>query len=176
VGTAAIQLAALKKAFIIVTAGTKEKISACLKLGAHQGIDYRNNSNFDQIIAEITSGKGINVLLDCVGGAYLEKNINAMARDGRLIIYGLLGGGYGNIQLHQILKKRLSIIATTLRNRSLDEKIRLVAAFKKEIMPFFQTKAVKPVIHKILPFEEAQKAHEILENNQNIGKVVLKMT
>lgn len=178
VGTAAVQLAAMAGAKPIVTAGSQEKIDKAIKLGAVAGINYKKEE-FDVKIYELTKGKGANIILDCIGSSYWAKNLEALAMDGKWVLYGLLGGPNvkGNI-LGGLLKKRATLSATTLRTRSDEYKADLVEQFTKNVLPMFsrtgKTK-LKAVVDRVFHLDDIQEAHRYVELNKNIGKVLLQV-
>ncbi len=175
VGTAAIQLAKRMETDIIVTAGSKEKLDFCMDLGAKVGINYKFTPHFDEEIR--TRGyDGVDVLIDFVGASYFDKNMSIMNPDGRWIILALMGGRKTNeINLGKILIKRLKIMGSTLRARSNEYKSELIAGFSESFLPLFGTGELKPVIDSTYPLEEVEKAHEHMESNRNIGKIILKV-
>ena len=172
VGTAAIQMC---KAFgnpTFVTAGSQAKIERCIALGAGGGFD-RHQGSFRQALAEWTGGAGADVILDPVGGAYLDDNLKSLAPDGRLVIIGLLGGAAAEAPLGLMMVKRLRIIGSTLRARSIAAKALVMDALLERVWPLLETGAVKPVVETTLPITQAAAAHELLAGNQTFGKVVL---
>ncbi|MGH7600796.1 MAG: zinc-binding dehydrogenase, partial [bacterium] len=174
VGTAAIQLARQAGARIFFTAGSDEKIRRCLELGANAGINYKTE-DFAARVAELTQQEGVEVILDCVGGEYLHKNLALLRLKGRLVLIGLLSGAKAEIDLALILRKRLRLIGSVLRNRTLAEKIAITAAFKEKILPLFINQQIQPVIDSVYPLAEAGAAHEHVAANKNFGKVVLRV-
>ncbi len=172
VGTAAIQLAKAKQAEIFITA-SKGKHAACANLGAHHAIDYKTE-NFEQVISEKTAGLGVNVIIDFLAAPYFQKNINSMAMDGRMVMLALMGGWkVQEINLLNILRKRIHIKGSTLRARSLEYKIALVQAFKSEFWNEFATGKIHPVIDSVMDWKEVSDAHRYMEANKNTGKIVL---
>jgi putative PIG3 family NAD(P)H quinone oxidoreductase len=174
VGTAAIQLARHAGAKIFITAGSDEKIQRCLELGANAGINYKTE-DFAVRVAELTQQQGVDVILDCIGGEYLHKNLSLLRLKGRLVLIGLLGGAKSAIDLTLVLRKRLRLIGSVLRSRSLAEKIAITAAFKEKILPLFVNGQIHPVIDSVYPLAEAGKAHEHVAANKNFGKVILRV-
>ena len=173
VGTAAIQLARQSGCRVLVTAGTEEKVAACRELGADVGIVYRREDFKDRVLKE-TDGRGADMILDFIGASYLEKNLQSLAVDGRLVILALMGGSRAKeVNLGLVLIKRLRIIGSTLRSRSLDYRARLAEEFVQRWLPKFCTGDLKPIIDRFLPWGEAAAAHRRLEENRNIGKIVL---
>lgn len=174
VGTAAIQLAKWLGAKTIFVTASKSKHSVCLDLGADVIIDYQNE-DFEKIIMEKTSGSGVNAIIDFLAAAYFQKNINSLSIDGRLVILAMLGGyKMTAMNLIPILKNRLTIKGATLRNRDLDYKINLNQKIIA-LLPYFKNGVLKPVIDKIYDWQDVKAAHEYMERNQNIGKIILKI-
>lgn len=172
IGTTAIQLAAARGSQVFATAGTDEKCRACERLGAACGINYRTE-DFAAVVKELTGGRGVDVILDMVGGAYTAKNLDCLARDGRLVQIATLGGPTAEIPLLPILVKRLTITGSTLRARTPAEKGAIAAALEREVWPLLANGRVKPVIHATFPLEQAADAHRLLESGEVIGKIVL---
>lgn len=171
IGVAAIQMVKAMKGFAFVTAGSDEKCRFCRNLGADIAINYRNQ-DFEKIILDQTLGKGVDIILDMVGGAYAEKNINVLAPSGRLVIINAMKGRTGSVDLIQVMKKRLTITGSTLRPQSIAYKGQLARALMANIWPYFPDK-IKPIIHAKFPLEEAYKAHELMESSNHIGKIIL---
>lgn len=174
VGTAAIQLARQTGAEVIVTAGTREKVALCLELGAQHGIVYRDE-DFGERVAEITAGEGVDVAVDFVGADYWERNIQSLRMEGRLVLLGLLGGAKTALDLAPVLRKRLKISGHTLRGRPLDQKIAIADRFVRDSLPGLANGNLRPVIDQVFLFDEVAKAHERMENNLNLGKIVLRL-
>jgi putative PIG3 family NAD(P)H quinone oxidoreductase len=172
IGTTAIQLGRVFGAEVYATVGDTEKRRLCLKLGARHAILYKNES-FVEVVREATAGRGVDVILDIVGGGYLESNLTALATDGRLVVIGVLGGTRDNLDLRQMLTKRLTVTASTLRTRSAAEKSRIAQALARQVWPLLERRAVAPVIHATFPLAEAAQAHVLLESNLAMGKTVL---
>ncbi|XP_071113105.1 quinone oxidoreductase PIG3-like [Haliotis cracherodii] len=175
VGTAAIQLVSLAGAKSIVTAGSENKIATATSLGASKGFNYKEG-DFSQKVLDATNGKGVDVILDCVGGSYYEQNMNVIATDGRWVLYGLMGGGQisGDV-LAKLLRKRVSITGTTLRARSLEYKTKLVGNFTEKVLPHFKSGSVKPIVFTTFPLEKIGDAHKMMEENKNTGKIVIEV-
>jgi putative PIG3 family NAD(P)H quinone oxidoreductase len=173
VGTAAIQVAKQINAQVVVTTSNGQKSDACKKLGADHVINYRE-ADFAQALLEITNHKGADVIIDSIGASYLKQNLHALAMDGRLVMLALQGGSnVDQLNLGTIISKRLSLIGSTLRNRHMDYKSRLVAEFTRSYLPLFDTKTMTPVIHEVMDWQEAERAHRLIESNQTIGKIIL---
>lgn len=173
VGTAAIQLAIGAGARAIVTAGSDAKAAFCRELGA-TAINYRTQDFLVEAMAA-TDGRGVDVILDPVGGAYLERNIKALRRFGRLINIGTLGGRAGELDMGQLLGKRLRVVGSTLRTRPLAEKIDITRRFSEAIMPRLAVGEMRPIIDTAFPIAEVQAAHAYVLANRNIGKVILEV-
>ena len=175
VGTAAIQLAkALGPSRVIVTVGSEDKAAACRALGADHAILYKAE-DFARRVLEITEKRGADVILDHIGAAYLEPNLACLALYGRLVIIGLLGGAKAELNIGRLMVKRQRIIGSVLRARPVDEKARVTAAFREQVLGRFAAGELKPVIHEVLPLEEARRAHELMAANANTGKLVLQV-
>ncbi|XP_010172083.1 quinone oxidoreductase PIG3 [Antrostomus carolinensis] len=178
VGMAAIQLVRLAKAIPIVTAGTQEKLTATASAGAAVGFNYKTEDFSEKVLA-FTQGSGVDIILDCVGGSYWEKNLNCLSTDGRWIIYGLLSGGevHGDL-LARLLSKRGSIHTSLLRSRNKEYKERLVKAFTETVLPHFSrgtSPHLQPLVDSVYPLHKIAEAHRIMEDNKNIGKIVIEM-
>ncbi len=174
VGTAAIQIANGFNAKIIITA-SKEKHEACIKLGAEKTIDYKAEDFYDAVM-DYTNNTGADIIIDFIGGPFLQRNINLLKVDGRLITLSSLGGRkVENLDIRQIVNKRLSIIGSALRSRSLDYQIKLAKEFSSFAIEKFETGKLKPVVDRIFSWQEAGEAHKYIEENKNIGKVILEI-
>lgn len=174
VGTAAIQLAKVTGAQVLVTAGSEAKTAACLALGANKAINYKNE-DFLTIAQQFTNGRGVDLILDPVGANYLEKNIQLLAPHGRLVVISVLSGAVAPLNLGLVLRKRLKIVGSTLRNRPGPEKIELTQAFYGRFGELLAQGVLKPIIDTAFPITQAQQAHEYVAQDKNIGKVVLQM-
>lgn len=175
VGTAAIQLARITGATVFVTAGRDDKLAACRDLGASVTINYKEQDFLEMVLAA-TNGQGVDLILDPVGGEYLGRNIRALRPFGRLVNIGLLSGGRGELDLALVLRNRLHIIGSTLRNRSPAEKIQITRQFESGFWHLFRTGELKPIVDRVFPIQEAQAAHDYVARDENIGKVVLEIT
>lgn len=174
VGTAAIQLALVLDAVPIVTA-SKEKHNLCSNLGARATIDYKNQ-DFVTEVKNFTNEKGVDVIIDFIGGDYFKKNIEILRNDGRLIQLAAMGGGkVEDFNLFSLLSRRISVVGTTLRARSLEYQIRLTTDFWKFAKPLFEDGSLRPVVDRMLSFDEFALAHNLIEENKTAGKVVLKI-
>lgn len=175
VGTAAIQLAREMGAHILVTASSA-KHQVCLNLGAEVAIDYKTTP-FDTKVLEITQGKGADVIIDFIAANYFQQNIDCLTTDGRLILLATLSGGKINeFDLRKILTKRLQIIGSTLRSRSKAYQIELTQQMAAFALPRFEDGRLKPIIDCVLDWHQVQEAHKLMESNQNVGKIVLKVS
>ncbi len=174
VGTAAIQLARAMGARPMVTA-SEAKHSIVLDLGAEHAIDYKKEA-FDEEIRMLTDNKGVNVIIDFIGGPYLEKNLKALAQDGRLVMLGFMGGPkVSEVNLAPILRKRLQLIGSTLRSRDLTYKIALAKDLHGFAWPLFEKRALKPIVDRVFDWTEVVAAHQFMEANKNKGKIILKV-
>lgn len=180
VGTTLIQYCREYGLNAFITAGSKEKIDFCIKLGAKAGANYKEEA-FDEKLLE-NYKNGANIILDCVGASHWHKNLNSIAVDGRFVSYGFLSGASvkplnesdPTFSIVPILRKRISIIGTTLRSRSNEYKSKLIADFTKRIVnPLIATKRIEPIVSKIFEIKDANDAHEFIRSNKNIGKVIL---
>lgn len=172
IGTTAIQLASARGARVFATAGSDEKCRACEKLGAEHAINYKSE-DFVAAIKELTGGRGVDLILDIMGGPYLERNLVSLAIDGRLVQIGLLGGSEAQIDLRRLLGRRLTITGSTLRPRSVEEKGAIADALRSEVWPLLEAKRVAPIVYRTFPLEQASEAHRLMESSQHIGKIVL---
>jgi putative PIG3 family NAD(P)H quinone oxidoreductase len=174
IGTHAIQLARALDATVLCTAGTPEKLARCRELGADVAINYRTE-DFVARVKEETDGGGVDVLLDSIGAAYLARNIESLAPNGRLAIIGMQGGTKTEIDLNALVRKRGQIIGTVLRARPRAEKAAIVAAVLDRVWPMVEAGAVVPVVDRVLPMREAAEAHRVVEAGEHVGKVVLEV-
>ncbi|XUL89439.1 NAD(P)H-quinone oxidoreductase [Streptomyces galilaeus] len=172
IGTMAIQLGKAVGAKVAVTAGTKEKLDYCAELGADVLINYREQ-DFVAEVARATGGAGADVILDNMGAKYLDRNVQALAVNGRLAIIGLQGGIKAELNIAALLGKRAAISATSLRARPLGEKAAIVAAVREHVWPLIASGQVRPVVDRELPMNEAAAAHQVVEDSGHIGKVLL---
>lgn len=174
IGVTAIQLARAFGHRVFATAGSDEKCRKCEELGAERGINYRDE-DFAAVIKELTDGKGVDVILDMVGGDYLPREINCLADDGRLAVIALLGGSKGTLDLGQLLRRRLTVTGSTLRPRSKEFKAEIAAKLVERVWPLFSTGAIKPVIYQTFPLEQAREAHLLMESSSHVGKIMLQV-
>lgn len=174
IGTAAIQLAKSMDCVVFVTAGSTEKLDRCRQLGADHAINYRDEDFADRI-RDITDGRGVEVILDIVGGKYLVANLKSLATDGRMVVLGLIGGAKAEINLAAVLTKRLTIRGSTLRSRSLPARERLVEEVRSGVWPLLDSGVLRPVVDTVFPFDQVADAHRRMESSEHVGKLVLAM-
>lgn len=172
IGTTAIQLAKVMGAQVFTTAGSDEKCRACLELGADVAINY-HTSDFLDVLKERTEGKGVDVILDMVGGDYIQKNLKLAALEGRIVNIAYLQGPVAKVNFLPVMLKRLTVTGSTLRPQSNEAKANIAKQLTDKIWPYYQNKTIKPLIAKGFPLAEASEAHRLMESNQHIGKIVL---
>lgn len=171
IGTTAIQLAVTQGHKVFATVGSDERVAAVNELGAI-GINYKTQQ-FEELIKEQTNGKGVDVILDMVAGEYLNRNINCLADDGRIVIIAFLGGVKGEVDAGQILRRRLTITGSTLRSRSNAFKAEIASELLQHVWPLLTSGQVKPLVHATYTLKEAGKAHALMESGAHIGKIIL---
>jgi NADPH:quinone reductase len=173
IGTTAIQLA---KAFgaqaIFATAGSREKCQACERLGATRGIDYKHE-DFVKVVKDATAGRGVDVILDMVGGDYIQRNINLLAVEGRIVYIAFLRGPKADVNFLPLMLKRGVLTGSTLRARSVEQKGAIAASLARQVWPLLDHGKVKPEIYRTLPLVQAADAHRLMETSEHIGKIVL---
>lgn len=174
VGTAAIQLCRAAGARVLVTAGSDEKGARCRALGAELAINYRTEP-WASRVREATGGRGVDVVLDPIGAAYLADNLASLAVGGRLVLIGLMGGARAEIGLAALLARRLSVIGSTLRTRSVEEKAALVAGFQARFGADLAAGRIRPVVDRVLPLEAVADAHRAMKASEHFGKIVLRV-
>ncbi len=174
IGVTAIQIAAAFGHRVFATAGSDDKARACERLGAVRGINYRTE-DFVEVVRSLTGDRGVDVILDMIGAAYLPRALNALADDGRLAIIGLIGGAKSEVDLGQVLRRRLTISGSTLRPRDKTFKGEIARALHQHVWPLLESGAVKPVVHQTFPFDDAAGAHRLMESSAHIGKIVLEI-
>jgi putative PIG3 family NAD(P)H quinone oxidoreductase len=172
VGTASIILLREAGLRALITAGSDEKCRRCRELGADVAINYRAG-DFSAQVREATGGRGVQVVLDSIGGKYLASNLDCLAVDGRLVIIGLIGGAKAEINLAPLLLRRLRVVGSTLRARPVAEKAQIVARFLERFGEAFTAGRIKPVVDRVLPLEQAAEAHRVVQSSVHFGKVVL---
>jgi len=174
VGSAAVQLAHQHGAQVIATAGTPEKLAKVEELGASHMVNYKSEDFVDAALAA-SGGRGVDVVLDFVGGTYWEKHAKCLANGGRCVVIGVMGGATAKVNLGKLLMKRHQILGLVMRSRPLLDKVAITRSFVRESLPLFKDGRLRPVIDSVLPLEGARQAHERMEANLNLGKIVLKM-
>lgn len=172
VGTTAIQVAAAFGATVFTTASSEEKCEFCRNLGARVAINY-DEQDFVEVIKSKTGNQGVNLILDIIGGDYLNRNLSCLAADGRLVQIALQKGPKTVINLLPIMLKRLTLTGATLRPRSVAEKALLAESLRAKVWPLLEAGTIRPIIYRTFPFREAAKAHELMESSAHIGKIVL---
>lgn len=172
IGTTAIQLASAMDARVFITAGSDEKCKFCETIGASLSINY-NTEDFVERVKQETNGIGVDLILDMVGGDYLQRNLSCLAADGRLVQIAFQRGPKTNINLVPVMLNRLTITGSTLRPRSVNEKALLADSLLKHAWPLLESGRIKPIIHQTLALKDAYKAHQIIESGAHIGKIVL---
>jgi len=172
IGVTAIQMASALGNRVFVTAGSDEKCAACLKLGAEKAINYKTQ-DFVEVIKEATGGKGVNVVLDMVGGDYVAREIKCLAQDGRLVFIAVLGGTKGEFNVAEVMMKRLTLTGSTLRPRTVAFKGEIARALRERVWPLIEAGKIRPVIFKTFPLSQAAEAHQLMETSTHIGKIVL---
>jgi putative PIG3 family NAD(P)H quinone oxidoreductase len=172
IGTMAIQLAKAFGARVACTAGSPAKLARCRELGADVAISYRDD-DFTTAVRDFTDGRGADVILDIMGGPYLQRNLETLATGGRLMVISMRGGGVGQADLGLLMRKRASILASTLRARPLAEKTAIVAGVREHIWPLISAGQVSPVIEQVLPMADAADAHRLLDDGSHVGKILL---
>ncbi len=174
IGVTAIQLAAALGHRVFATAGSDDKCRACERLGAERGINYRSD-DFAAVVKELTGGKGVDVILDMVAGDYIPREIDCLADDGRIALIALLGGAKAEIDMGQVLRRRLSISGSTLRPRPVAFKAAIARQLRERVWPLFETGKLAPVIYRSFPLAQAAEAHALMESSTHVGKIVLEV-
>jgi len=172
IGTMAIQLAKALGATVATTAGAPEKLEVCRDLGADVVISYRDQDFVEEVRAA-TDGRGADVVLDNMGAKYLDRNLSALATEGRLVIIGMQGGTKAELNIGKLMAKRAAVIGTTLRSRPAEEKAAICAAVVEHVWPLVADGTVRPVVHATLPLERAAEGHRLMEGGGHVGKIVL---
>jgi len=172
IGTTAIQLARARGARVFATAGSAAKCEACERLGAERAINYRE-SDFAAVVRDLTGGRGVDVVLDMVGGEYFARNIDVLAVEGRLVEIATLHGVKAELNIQTIMGRRLTITGSTLRPRPVADKGAIAAALRQQVWPLLESGAVRPIIHATFPLRDAAAAHRVMEAGAHIGKLVL---
>lgn len=174
IGVTAIQIARALGHRVFATAGSVEKCRACEALGAERAINYKTE-DFEVVVKELTGGRGVDVILDMVGGDYLPREIKALADDGRLIFIAQLGGSKGQLDMGQVMRRRLTISGSTLRPRPVAFKAAIATNLRQHVWPLIEAGKIKPVIHQRFPLEQAAQAHAMMESSAHIGKIMLEI-
>ncbi len=172
IGTMAIQLAKRHGSEVLCTAGSNAKLDRCRELGADVAISYRDE-DWVARVHQATGNRGADVILDIIGGAYLEQNVQALATEGRIVVIGLQGGRKGTLDLGMLLVKRGTVHAASLRGRPVEQKAEIVAAVRENVWPAVASGQIRPVVHERYPMPEAAAAHRVLEDSSHVGKVLL---
>jgi NADPH2:quinone reductase len=172
IGTTAIQLARARESRVFATAGSAEKCAACERLGAERAINYRE-ADFAAVIQELTGGRGVDVVLDMVGGEYFARNIEVLAVEGRLVEIATLRGVKAEVNIQTIMHRRLTVTGSTLRPRPVADKGAIAAALLQQVWPLIESGVVTPIVHATFPLREAAEAHRVMESGVHIGKLVL---
>ncbi|MCD2518718.1 NAD(P)H-quinone oxidoreductase [Massilia sp. G4R7] len=174
IGVSAIQLASALGHRVFATAGSDDKARACEALGAERGINYKTE-DFAAVVKELTGGKGVDVILDMVAGDYIPREIDCLADDGRIALIALLGGARAEIDLGQVLRRRLHISGSTLRPRTNEFKAAIARNLRERVWPLFEQGKLKPVIYRTFPLAQAAEAHALMESSTHVGKIVLEV-
>ena len=172
IGVTAIQMAAALGNRVFATAGSDEKCAACLRLGAAEAFNYKTQ-DFEKEILRATGGKGVNVILDMVGGDYVPKELKCLAEDGRLVFIAYLRGPKTELNIDAVMRRRLTVTGSTLRPRPVEFKAAIARSLREKIWPLIEAGKIKPEIYKTFPLEQAAEAHRLMESSQHIGKLVL---
>jgi NADPH2:quinone reductase len=172
IGVSAIQMASAMGNRVFATAGSDDKVAACVRLGAEKAFNYKTR-DFEKEIQAITAGKGADVILDMVGGDYVPKELKCLAEDGRLVFIAFLRGMKAEMDIGLVMRKRLTITGSTLRPRPVEFKGRLARALREKIWPLIEAGRIRPEIYKTFPLAQASEAHRLMESSQHIGKIVL---
>jgi NADPH2:quinone reductase len=172
IGVTAIQMAAAMGNRVLATAGSDEKCAACLRLGAERAFNYRTQ-DFEKEIHAATGGRGVNVILDMVGGDYVPRELKCLAEEGRLVFIAYLRGPKTELNIDTVMRRRLTITGSTLRPRPVEFKGAIARSLREKIWPLIEAGRIKPEIYKTFPLEQAAEAHRLMESSQHIGKIVL---
>jgi NADPH2:quinone reductase len=172
IGVTAIQIATALGHRVFATAGSDDKCRACVSLGAERAINYKTE-DFVAVVKELTGGKGVDVVLDMVGGDYLPREIACLADDGRIALIALLGGARAEVDLGQVLRRRLTISGSTLRPRPVAFKAQIARELRERVWPLIEAGKIRPVIHQVFPLAQAAQAHALMESSAHVGKIML---
>jgi len=174
IGVTAIQMARAFGHRVFATAGSADKCAACERLGAERAINYRTE-DFVEVVMQLTGGKGVDVILDMVGGDYVPREVKCLATDGRLSIIAFLGGTRATLDMSNLLYRRLTITGSTLRPRSIEYKAQVAGALREKVWPLLESGQLEPVIYRTFPLEQAAAAHALMESGVHIGKILLEV-
>jgi NADPH2:quinone reductase len=174
IGVSAIQLATAMGHRVFATAGSDDKARACEKLGAERGINYKSE-DFPVVVKSLTNDRGVDVILDMVGGDYIAREISCLADDGRIAIIATLGGGKSTVDVGQVLRRRLTITGSTLRPRSVAFKGAIADKLRQRVWPMIEAGKIKPVIYEVFPLDQAAAAHALMESSNHVGKIMLQV-
>jgi NADPH2:quinone reductase len=172
IGVAAVQLASALGSRVFATAGSEEKCAACLRLGAQRAINYRTE-DFVAVVKAETGGRGVDVILDMIGGDYLARETKALAEDGRLVFINTMGGAKTTINLLEVMVKRLTVTGSTLRARPVAVKAQIARKLLQHVWPLFEVGKIRPVIYRSFDFADAAQAHALMESSEHVGKIML---
>jgi NADPH2:quinone reductase len=172
IGVAAIQMAKALGYTVYVTAGSDEKCGFCEELGAAKAINYKTE-NFADAIKQLTNGKGVNVILDMIGGDYTTGNLQSLAEEGRLVLINAMNGKDAKVDLSVVMRKRLTITGSMLRSREIAFKAEIASNLEKIVWPLIVSGKIRPVINKVFPASEAAEAHKLMESSEHVGKIVI---
>ena len=172
IGVTAIQMAKAFGGRVVVTVGSQDKARACLALGADHAINYRESDFVDEV-KRMTQGEGVDVILDMVAGSYVQRNLECLSQDGRVVTIAVQGGAKAEVDMGMVLRKRLTLTGSTLRARSVAFKTEIARALRSTVWPWIAQGRFKPVIHQTFPVAQAAQAHALMESNRHIGKLVL---
>jgi NADPH2:quinone reductase len=172
IGVTAIQMVNAFGNRVFATAGSADKCAACVKLGADRAVNYRTE-DFAAVVKEATGGKGVDVILDMVGGDYVDRELKCLADDGRIVIIAFLGGAKATLNLSEILRRRLVVTGSALRPRPVEFKGAIARSLREKVWPLIESGKIRAVIHETFPLAEAARAHELMESSAHIGKIVL---
>ena len=172
IGVTAIQMVKAMGGTVYATAGTLEKCRFCESLGAVRGINYKEDS-FRDVVLQLTNNRGVDVILDMIGGPYTQPNLEILAEDGRLVLINFMKGDEATIKLSQVMRKRLTITGSTLRARDVSFKASIAEQLKTRVWPLLESGKIKPVISETFPLSKASAAHDLMESSKHIGKIVL---
>ncbi len=172
IGVTAIQMVNAFGNRVFATAGSDEKCAACVRLGAEVGINYRTQ-DFVDVVRAATGGKGVDIILDMVGGDYVPRELKALATEGRLVLIAFLGGAKATVNLADIMMRRLVLTGSTLRARDAAVKAGIAQSLREKVWPLIEARRIRPVVHAVFPLDRAADAHALMESGTHVGKIVL---